>query len=113
MRKLSIFLAAMAGSVIAAPALAHPEDEFGGYATRGPSTAEVAQEAINQLVAKKKLPATWTAAKLVSFDVRTRNGTDQYVLMFENGSVKQLAKRRLYVIMSTSGRFISASHRAG
>ena len=113
MRKLSIFLAVVASSMIAAPAIAHPEDEFGGYATRRPSTAEVAQEAINQMVAKKQLPATWTAAKLVSFDVRTRNGIDQYVLMFENTSVKQAAKRKLYVIMSTSSRFISASHRPG
>jgi hypothetical protein len=62
-------------------------------------------------VAKKKLPATWTGAKLVSFDYRTKNGVDQYVLLFENPSVKQAAKRKLYVLMSTSGAFISAKHK--
>jgi hypothetical protein len=112
MRKLTFVLAAAASvSVLAAPAFAHPEDEFGSYQPRGPSTGELAQEAINKLVAQKKLPATWTGARLVSFDYRSKNGVEQYVVTFENPAIKQASKRKLYVLMSTSGSFISASHK--
>jgi hypothetical protein len=109
MRKLILAVAA-ATAFTTAPAMAHPEDE-GTLAPRGPSTAELAQAAIEKLVAQKKLPATWTGAKLASFDYRTKNGVDQYVLIFENPSIKQAAKRKLYVLMTTSGEFISANHK--
>jgi hypothetical protein len=110
MRKIMLVLAAAtAASALTAPAFAHPEDEFGSY--RGPSTSERAEQAIANLIAQKKLPASWSNAKLASFDSRSKNGTDEYVLTYENPAVKQVAKRKLYVIMSTSGSFISASHK--
>jgi len=109
MRKLTVVLAiAVAASALGAPAFAHPEDEF---TYRGPSTAELAEAAIGKLITQKKLSPSWASAKLASFDYRSKNGTDQYVLTYENPAVKQAAKRKLYVIMSTSGSFISASHK--
>ena len=110
MRKFILVLAT-ATAFSAVPAMAHPEDEGSMYAPRGPSTADKAQQAIEKLVAQKKLPATWTAAKLVSFDFRSKNGVDQYVLIYENPSIKQATKRKLYVLMTTSGDFISANHK--
>jgi hypothetical protein len=110
MRKL-IFVAAALGIFSAsAPAIAHPEDE-GGYYQRGPSTTDLAVEAINRLVAQKKLAATWSNAKLVSFDSRQKNGVGQYVLTYENPAIKQAAKRKLFVIMSQDGQFISANNK--
>jgi Family of unknown function (DUF6488) len=112
MGKLSLLIAAAAASlIVAAPAAAHPEDEFGGSISRGPSTSELAQAAIEKLVAQKKLPASWTNAKLAGFDYRTKNGTDQYVLTYENAAIKQPSKRKLYVLMSASGEFISAGYK--
>jgi hypothetical protein len=108
MRKFILMLAA-AAAFNTAPAVAHPEDED-NY-TRGPTTAEKAQMAIEKLVTAKKLPASWTAAKLVSFDFRSRDGKDQYVLIFENAAIKQATKRKLYVLMTTGGEFISANHK--
>jgi hypothetical protein len=109
MRKLTLVLAATATAcAFAAPASAHPEDEF---TYRGPSTSERAEQAIGDLIAKKKLPATWANAKLLSFDYRSKNGTDQYVLTYENPAIKQVAKRKLYVVLTTSGSFVSASHK--
>ena len=109
MRKLTIALGiAVAASVLGAPALAHPEDEF---TYRGPSTSELAEAAIGKLIAQKKLPASWATAKQLSFDYRSKNGTDQYVLIYENPAIKQPAKRKLYVVMSTSGSFISAGYK--
>jgi hypothetical protein len=111
MRKLALAMtSAFAAMTLTTPLAAHPEDE-GMFAPRGPSTAELAKQAIDSLVEKKKLPASWSAAKLVSFDFRTKNGVDQYVLIYENSAIKQAAKRKLYVLMSTSGEFLSANHK--
>lgn len=111
MGKLSFMIAAgIAAATLAAPVAAHPDDED-AYAPRGPSTAELAKQAIDKMVEKKKLPASWTGAKMVSFDYRTKNGADQYVLIFENPSIKQAAKRKLFVLMTPGGQFISANHK--
>jgi hypothetical protein len=107
MRKLIMF-AAVATLGLAAPALAHPEDE--GSSVRRPSTGELAQEEINRLVAQKKLPASWAKAKMTKFDYREKNG-GQYVLTYENAAIKQVAKRKLFVVMTTGGQFVSAGHK--
>ena len=108
-RLMFAMAAAVSASLFAAPASAHPEDEFGAY--RGPTTSERAQVAIAKLVSEKKLPASWNNATLVAFDYRTKNGVDQYVVTFQNPAVKQSSKRKLYVIMTTGGEFISAGYK--
>jgi hypothetical protein len=108
MRKLFL-MAGIAALGLASPALAHPEDEY-PTAPRGPSTAELAQEAINRLVAQKKLPASWNGAKMTKFDYRENNG-GQYVLTYENPAIKQAAKRKLFVVMTTDGKLVSTGHK--
>ena len=110
MRKLTLILSAAAGAFLAAPLAAHPEDEFGSY-NRGPTTSELAQAAIERLIAQKKLAPSWSGARLASFDFRSNRGVEQYVLTYENPAVKQTAKRKLFVVMSTSGAFVSAGHK--
>src|SRR5215217_4362722 len=109
MRTLSLCLAALAIAVQSAPVLAHPEDESGMW--RRPSTSDLATEAVGRLVEAKKLPASWVDAKITGFDLRTKNGADQYVVVFENARIKPAAKRKLYVLMTTSGQFISANYK--
>ena len=109
MRKLMI-LAAVAGLGLAVPAIAHPEDEQMNTAPRGPSTAERAEQEIERLIAEKKLPASWAKAKMTKFDYRAKNG-GQYVLIYENAAIKLAAKRKLFVIMTTNGKFVSAGHK--
>ena len=109
MRKLMIF-AAVSVIGLASPAVAHPEDEQSNAAPRGPSTAELAQQEIGKLIARKKLPASWANAKMTKFDYRGKNG-GQYVLIYENAAVKQAAKRKLFVVMTIGGKFVSAGHK--
>jgi hypothetical protein len=99
---------ASAAMALSAPAAAHPEDEFDSY-NRGPTTSELAQAAVGKLVSQKKLPTSWNNAVITKFDVKTIAGADRYVVTFENPAVKQVNRRKLYVIMSTGGDFISAS----
>lgn len=109
MRKLMI-LAAVSVICLTSPAVAHPEDEQFNSAPRGPSTAELAQQEIGKLIARKKLPASWANAKMTKFDYREKNG-GQYVLVYENAAVTQATKRRLFVVMTTAGKFVSAGHK--
>ena len=108
MRKL-ILIASFAALGLASPAIAHPEDE-GMSVPRGPSTADLAQDEINKLIAQKKLPGSWASAKMTKFDYRQKDG-GQYVLTYENAKVKEVAKRKLFVIMTTDGKLVSARHK--
>lgn len=113
MRKLLICLAGASVAISAAPAFAHPEDDFGSRYQRGPTTEELAQQAIIKLVTQSKLPASWTSARQVKSALRTKNGKEQMVVTFQNDAVRKPAKRMLYVIMGTDGVFISANHKLG
>lgn len=111
MRKLLIAFAGASVAISATPAIAHPEDEMGGRYERAPTTTELAQQAVVKLVTQAKLPASWTNARVVKSDIRTRKGVEQMVVTFQNDAIRQAAKRKLYVIMTSGGQFISANHK--
>ena len=111
MRTLLIGLAGLTAVLSAAPALAHPEDDFGSRYERAPTRIELAKEAVVKLVVQAKLPASWTEASATSSTSRIKNGAEQFVVKFENTQIKQPAKRYLYVIMTVDGKFISANHK--
>jgi hypothetical protein len=47
---------------------------------------------------------------MTKFDYREKNG-GQYVLTYENPAIKLAAKRKLFVVMTTDGKFVSAGHK--
>ena len=110
MRNLLTCLAGASFALSATSAIAHPEDEMSGRYQRAPSTAELAGEAVVKLVAQSKLATSWTKARAVKTETRTRKGAEQYVVTFRNDAIRQPAKRMLYVIMTRDGRFVSANH---
>ena len=111
MRKFLICLVGASFALYAAPAIAHPEDEMAGRYQRAPSTAELANEAVIKLVTQSKLATSWTKARAIKTATRTRKGTEQYVVTFRNDAIREPAKRMLYVIMTTDGKFVSANHK--
>lgn len=106
MRFALLALAAIASFSV--PALAHPDDEieFG----RRP-VADVARDAVIQLITQAKLPATWARADLVKMDIRTKEDAQQWVVTFENKAERRNTKRLLHVLMTREGEFISANHK--
>ena len=104
-------LAFAAISTFTAPAMAHPEGHDQEYQTERRPVSEVAQEAVVKLVTQAKLPASWAKAKTIKQDLRTRNGTPQWVITFENKAERRRAKRLLHVLVTTDGEFISANHK--
>jgi len=109
---MRLALIALASVVtFAAPAFAHPEDEGMFQETRRP-VVSFAREAIIRLITQSRLPASWTSATVVTGpDIRTVNGRQQWLYVFENSAIRNPAQRRLNVLMSPDGTFISANFR--
>ncbi len=110
MRLALVALAATVGS-LTAPSIAHPGGHDDQYRSERRPSTEIAQESVVKLVTQAKLPVSWLKAKVVKSELRTRSGAQQWVVTFQNLAERNRAKRVLYVIMSTEGRFISANHR--
>jgi len=108
----SFFLALAAIATVSTPALAHPDGHDNQFRAAEPRPVpELAQDAVVKLVAKAKLPASWSKAKAIKSVVRTKNGAQQWVVTFQNKSERRANKRLLYVLMTPAGEFISANHR--
>ena len=112
MRIAFVALAAAVGS-LAFPAIAHPDGHDEEYKPQRRPIAELAQESVVKLVTQAKLPASWSKAKPLKSEIRTKNGGQQWVVSFQNPAERNRAKRMLYVIMSPEGSFISANHKLG
>ncbi len=106
MRNLLVALTALA--TVASPALAHPQhDEMPQRAERKPM-AETAKDAVIKLVTQAKLPSSWSTAKAIQTEARMIGGTQSWVVTFDNPAIKAAAKRKLYVVLTKSGDFVSA-----
>lgn len=109
--RLALVAFAVAAGSFTAPATAHPGGHADEYRPQRRPITEIAQESVVKLVTQAKLPATWSNAKVVKSELRTRGGAQQWVVTFQNLAERNRAKRMLYVIMSADGTFISANHR--
>ncbi len=110
MRNILVALTALA--TVSSPALAHPQhDEIPQRAERKPM-AETAKDAVIRLVTQAKLPSSWSKAKASQTEARMIDGTQSWVVTFDNPAIKSAAKRKLYVVLTKSGDFASAVHTA-
>ncbi|ASK89642.1 DUF6488 family protein [Sphingorhabdus sp. SMR4y] len=110
MRNLLVALTALA--TVAGPALGHPRhDEMPQGAERKPM-AETAKDAVIKLVTQAKLPSSWSKAKAIQTEARMIGGTQSWVVTFDNPAIKSAATRKLYVVLTKSGEFVSAAHTA-
>lgn len=111
--RLALFAlaAAVGGFTAPAPALAHPGGHDAQHRPEPRPIAQIAQESVVKLVTQAKLPASWSKARVLKSEQRTRAGARIWVVTFQNLAERNPAKRMLYVVMSTNGTFISANHR--
>ena len=103
-------VAAASMAVVATPAYAHP-DRDQDYRPQRKPIAELAKQAVVKLVTQSKLPASWAKIDASDSDLRANNGKPQWVVTFENPQIKSASKRKLYVTMTGTGEFVSASHK--
>jgi hypothetical protein len=95
---------------MAALAMAHPEGHDEYSEPRPLPVTLLAQQAVARLVTEDKLPASWAEAKLLGRELRTKDGVLQWVVIFQNEAERRRTRRMLYVLMSSSGSFISVEH---
>jgi len=110
--RVSILAAAALGAMSTA-GLAHPEghgEEYYANAAVQRSIPEAARQSVVRLVSQARLPASWARVQPLTSTQRTRNGAQQWVVMFRNDAVRA-AQRVLYVVMTPDGTFVSANHR--
>lgn len=103
-------IAAISMIAVAAPAAAHPEGEYDARPQRKP-IAQLAQDAIVKLVTQSKLPASWAKIEATSSKLRTDDGTNRWVVIFDNKQIRKASERKLYVTMTASGEFVSANYK--
>lgn len=106
----NLAIAFCAATIISAPAIAHDPMEHMRMEQRKP-IGQSAQDAVTKLVTQAKLPASWSGIEPVESKLRIKDGTEQWVVAFRNDKIRKGAQRKLYVIMSKNGDFISASHK--
>lgn len=107
----TFILAVVALGTFATPVLAHPEHDEPYRAEQRKPVPELAQEAVVKLVTQAKLPSSWSKARAIKSTVRTKNGSQQWVILFQNKAEPRASRRLLYVLMTPAGEFISANHR--
>lgn len=106
----NILLSAAILATFASPALAHPEhEEMPRLAVRKPM-AEVAKSEVIKLVTKAKLPASWSSAKAIKTETKIINGTQRWVVTFQNPAIKSASKRTLYVVLAQNGDLVTTSN---
>lgn len=84
---------------------------LGDYRPQRKPIAELAKDAVVKLVTQSKLPASWAKVDASGSDLRPKEGKPQWVVTFENPQIKNASKRKLYVTMTGTGEFVSASHK--
>jgi hypothetical protein len=57
-----------------------------------------------------QLRAVPAGGKLMGQEFRTKDGRMQWVVIYQNAAERRRSKRMLYVLLSTTGSFISAEH---
>ena len=106
MRKTLTALASL--TFIASPALADPEHDDIPQRVESRPIAEIAKDSVIRLVTQAKLPSSWSKAKAIQTEARMIGGTQRWVVTFDNPAIKSASKRKLYVVLTRSGDFVSA-----
>ncbi len=91
--------------------IAHPEGHDYERPQRKP-VRELAKDAIVKLVTQSKLPSSWAKVDASGANIVTVGSEVRWVVTFENPAVKKTSERKLYVTMTSSGEFVSASFKA-
>lgn len=95
---------------VAMPAMAHPEDEDYDRPQRKP-IAQLAQDAVVKLVTQSKLPASWAKIDATTTKLQANGGASRWIVIFDNDQIRKSSERKLYVTMTGSGEFVSASYK--
>lgn len=64
---------------------------------------------VTSLVNRKKLDKSWEKVKVSTIEKKNYNGNDEWVVTFNNQSVKDKSKSTLFVFLTIGGEYIAAN----
>ena len=84
------------------------------HAPKKPVTEDVAKknavDSIGVLIKKKKLEDSWSKAEFVSIEKKQFGKKMEWLAIYKNSAVKDVAKQKLYIFMKLSGEFLAANY---
>lgn len=108
--KFLLRLAMIVGLAFATPALSHPgHDDDVEPIARAAAEAE-AQRAVQTMVRRKMLDASWAARPPVDAELRHAGEGHQWRVIFTNPAAKDMAKRSLFVFLRADGKYLTFNH---
>ncbi len=67
------------------------------------------RELVGRLVARGKLPETWTQARLEAATLALVDALEEWHLVFANDAVREPDRRRLYLFLNYDGQVLAAT----
>ncbi|GGN55975.1 hypothetical protein GCM10011349_33190 [Novosphingobium indicum] len=105
-------VAAVSAMALGAPACAHPEGHENHARSERKPVRVSAKEAVVKLVTQSKLPASWAKVEAGDAALKPVGGESRWVVTFENAAIREASQRKLYVVLTASGEFVSAGYKA-
>ena len=76
----------------------------------GKVAANKARQKLNQLIDKKRIHPSWSAAKVMSVEQKTYGHGPEWVVTFKNRRLGDASKQTLYIFFSLNGHYIAANY---
>ena len=69
-----------------------------------------ATKILKSFVKQKTIDKSWGSASVSSFEKKSFNGKQEWVVSFMNGKIADAKKRKLYIFLTLSGDYIAANY---
>lgn len=106
---LAAALALVAGSAL--PAAAHPEGHDLPVITIEKASAETrAKNVVMTMIDRNAVEASWATVKPTSAQLRMGRDGIEWMVQFDNPKVRDPAKRKLFVFLTSDGSYLATNH---
>lgn len=111
----ALFLSSLLFGTPAIAGSGHEHDKDGGHGhvQKTINSEEAATRAamkIEQLANKGKIDGSWTGLKAITIEQKNYKNGPEWVIIFKNGKVSNIAKQTLYLFFSLDGHYIAANY---
>ncbi len=112
--KAIITICVLSSLLFGAPAMAGSGHDHGHSHAHDPvnkATAEKnASDIIASLLMKNIIENSWASIKATSVEKKAINGSQEWVVIFNNEKISDKEKQTLYVFLSIAGEYIAANY---
>ena len=109
MKKLSISLF-LASLFFGQPILAGPGHSHSHEAVSSEQVSNMAMTHVTQMIKKGKIDQSWQALAPVSVEKKVFKNSREWQVTFQNTSIKDPAKQKLFMFFSMDGHYLAANY---